>query len=51
LGAFLEERRAHKLEGLRRKPLLEWSLLGEIFHGVLAISRRRAHTCGGGRIY
>jgi hypothetical protein len=51
LGAFLEERRAHKLEGLRRNTLLEWSFLGEIFHGVLVISRRRVHTCGRGRIY
>jgi hypothetical protein len=44
LGAFLEERRAHLLEGLRRKPLLGLSLHGEVFHGGLAITFVRAHT-------
>jgi hypothetical protein len=44
LGAFLEERRVHKLEGLRRKPLLGLSLHGEVFHGGLAITFVRAHT-------
>jgi hypothetical protein len=51
LGEFIEERRVHNLKGLRRKSWLEWSLLGEIFHGILAISRRRVHTCGRGCIY
>ena len=43
LGTFLEERRAHLFEGLRRKHLLELRLLGEVFHGGLATILERAH--------
>jgi hypothetical protein len=51
LGAFLEERRAHLHEGLRRKLLLELrGLLGEVFQR-LGYFLEEGHTCGGGRIY
>jgi hypothetical protein len=35
LGAFLEERRAHEVKGLRRSHCLGASLHGEVFHGGL----------------
>jgi hypothetical protein len=43
LGAFLEERRAHLFQGLRRKPLLGLRLLGEVFHGGLPTILERVH--------